>query len=310
MNEQPPQSGTQEPSILVSSKSSSRSAIDRGFAGLILFILGFFIVMLSLPGMMQFNIRNAAIASLAIVPLMGGWLMFATRPSKQIVGAAFEKKKWQVIRIGILLIIGLWAVWYVQSQRGGNWLEEDEAERIKAPAWPYRFDEFIGGIPMPVVRDRLSKEGFRMRCYALEKHEQITPLDTHACWTIANNIDGIPSHMIALFFSKDGLRHIRVDFPKDQWPRVESWFKMQSNMDAGTFGSDAGGSNVHGRRGKSGLILVSSPGGLNWAMAMWQSRELLAETGCKNKQYDDRQWQLLCNDWPLPNHTSPFEQRP
>jgi hypothetical protein len=210
-------------------------------------------------------------------------------------------RNWLPVRIGILLIIGLWAVWWVKVNQADRWLAEDEAERRAAPAWKYRLDDFASGNSMAEIRKRLTAGGFRVRCYGdLGTSEKIDASDTHVCWTLANNIDGIPSQLISFFFGAEGLRHIRIVFPNEQWPAVKGWFERFGDVPAGKFGKDTGGSDIIGRRGKTGLLLISEPKRTPATMALWQGRERITETACKSGEYATERWRLLCRDWPAP----------
>ena len=301
---------TAQPSLQVPGDARSQYRVGRAILGQLLMIFGALILLFALPGVFQFKVINYLITSVSVLAVVLGWLLFSSRIAVDIQSPAPSTKKfrhWRAIRIGLLLVAGLWAIWYIKSSQWGEWRDDDEAERKRAPAWNYRLDEFAAGIPLPVIKDRLSAEGFRMRCYGnLEKHEKIEPDDIEVCWTIANNIEGIPSRMITFFFGPNGLRHIRLDFPESAWPAVKEWHKRQGDLEVGNFGRDQGGSKILGRRGKSGLVLASEPGMLNWVMVMWQSRELIQERNCDAKEHDQATWQLLCKDWPPFPGPSPF----
>jgi hypothetical protein len=216
-------------------------------------------------------------------------------------------RNWRPVRIGILLVIGLWAFWWVRNNQSDRWLAEDEAERKAAPAWKYRLDDFASGIPLAQIQKRLSADGFRMRCYGdLGRNEKVEASDTHVCWTLANNIDGIPSQVISFFFGPEGLRHIRIAFPNEQWPAVKAWFERFDGVPAGKFGKDAGGSDIIGRRGSTGMLFISEPKRMPAIMALWQGRERIAETACKSGEYGTERSQLLCNAWPAPATPAAF----
>ncbi|MDP3515098.1 MAG: hypothetical protein Q8S20_20340 [Sulfuritalea sp.] len=258
---------------------------------------------------------SAVTASAGIVIAVIGALMFAAR-DMAVAAAAAEPQElalalrrepplvhnWLPVRIGILLLIGLWAVWWARGHQSDRWLAEDEAERQAAPAWKYHLDDFAGGMAMAEIRQRLSAAGFRMRCYGeLGRNEQVEASDTQVCWTLANNIDGIPSQAITFFFGAEGLRHIRIAFAHEHWPAVKAWFEAFDGVPAGKFGRDAGGSDILGRRGATGLLLLSESRRTPAIMALWQARERLAETACKSGEYATERWRLLCRDWPAPS---------
>jgi hypothetical protein len=290
--------------------SPNRYQPARAGLGLLLMTLGTLALLGVLPGIFQFKFISYAVATIAIACMVLGWLLFATRarPEEKPRVEPVRSRRWRAVRIGVLLVAGLWAIWYVKSSQMGQWLAEDEAERLRAPVWNYHFDDFAAGIPLAGIQKHLTAEGFRMRCYGdLEKREKISPDDTDVCWTIANSTDGIPSRMIVFFFGQDGLRHIRQDFPKEQWPAVRDWVQRQGDAVAGGFGyDDQGGGKLQARRGKTGLIVVSEPGFSGWVMVMWQAREHVLERACKKQEPDRPQWQMLCRDWPPSVGPAPF----
>lgn len=290
-----------------------RFRLDRSFAGLLLMIPGTLIFLAMLPGMVQFKLIQYVIAAVAIVLVVAGWLVFSGRKQPEATTVATnlpKSRNWRPIRIGILLIVGLAAIWYAKARQWGQWLDEDEAERLQAPAWNYRFDDFTTGIPQAALQKHLAAEGFRMRCYGnLEQREKIEAGDTSVCWTIARSAYGIPARMIAFFFGDDGLHHIRQDFPKEEWDAVRNWLQTQGDADAGTYGRDQGGAKINGRRGKTGLILASEPGFTGWTMVMWQGRERVIGRACATDEPGNPQWRLICRDWPAPAKPSNFMAR-
>lgn len=290
----------------------SKPRLDRSFAGLLLMIPGALIFLGVLPGLIQFKLIQYAIAAGAVVLVIVGWLVLSgwQRPVSTRAGADAPKaRNWRPIRIGIIVIVGLAAIWYAKARQWGQWLDEDEAERLKAPAWNYHFDDFTSGTPQAAIQKHLSAEGFRMRCYGnLEPREKIEPEDTSVCWTITRSAYGIPSRMLVFFFGDDGLHHMRQDFPKEEWERVRKWLAAQGDADAGHFGRDQGGAKILGRRGKTGLILASEPGFMGWTMVMWQGRDRVMKR-CQGTNQNDPKWRLICIDWPEPAKPSNFMAR-
>ena len=250
-------------------------------------------IVIAVIGALMYAARDMAVAAAAAPPQE---LALALRREPPLV------RNWLPVRIGMLLLIGLWAVWWARGHQSDRWLAEDEAERQAAPAWKYRLDDFAGGMAMAEIRQRLSAAGFRMRCYGeLGRNEQVEASDTQVCWTLANNIDGIPSQAITFFFGAEGLRHIRIAFAHEHWPAVKAWFEAFEGVPAGKFGKDAGGSDILGRRGATGLLLISESRRTPAIMALWQARGRIAETACKSGEYATERWALLCRDWPAPS---------
>lgn len=263
--------------------------------------------------LIDFKLIQYVVAGIAVVLIVSGWLVFSrcqeSKAATSVVQAP-KARNWRPIRIGILLVIGLAAIWYAKSRQWGQWLDEDEAERLKAPVWNYHFDDFTTGIPQAEIQKHLSAEGFRMRCYGnLEQREKIDPEDTSVCWTITRSAYGIPSRMMVFFFGKDGLHHIRQDFPREEWGAVKEWLQKQGDADAGEYGRDQGGAKIAGRRGKTGLILASEPGFMGWTMVMWQGRERVIERTCREENDRNPQWRLLCREWTAPAKPSNFIAR-
>lgn len=278
---------------------------------------GFFVAsgvlaaLMALPELWWPTTLAAAVqATAGITIAVTGSLIYAARtdgapgPEKSAVAVRREAPllgDWKAVRIGVLLVLGVWAFWYIRVNQADQWLAEDEAERQKAPAWKYSLNDFVGGIPAEKIRKRLSADGFRMRCYGnLDRQSKIEESDTLVCWTLANNIDGIPSQVIAFFFGPEGLRRIRIAFAPEQWPAAKDWFERFEGVAAGKFGVDTGGEDILGRRGTTGLLQISEGRRTPSVMALWHSRERLAETACQSGEFKSAQWRLLCQDWPAP----------
>lgn len=263
---------------------------------------GSIVLLFALPGILGFKITHFMAAAAAIVFVAIG-MALQRQLSPAATGNRFwvsSFQHWKAVRISILLIVGLGAIWYAKSRQWGEWLAQDEQERLSAPVWTYHFEDFAGGIPRELVQKHLGQEGFRMRCYGnLRPEERLEPDDREVCWTIANSTDGIPSRMITFWFGDDGLRQIRMDFGKADWTEVQAWFERQGSPLLGHFGREQGGQLIVGRRGKTGLILTSAPGPLNWVMVLWQSREILQRRSCANGDSSiGENWGALCEHWP------------
>lgn len=290
--------------------SESSPGIDQRFLGALLMVIGVVAILGVSSALVDFKLIQYAVAATAVALVFGGWLVFSRRPVESTATPAESGPKprnWRPIRIGILLIVGLAAIWYAKSRQWGQWLDEDEAERLKAPVWNYHFDDFTTGISQADIQKHLSAGGFRMRCYGnLEQRDKIEPEDTSVCWTITRSAYGIPSRMLVFFFGNDGLHHIRQDFPSGEWDTVSAWLKQQGDADAGEYGRDQGGMKIAGRRGKTGLILASKPGFMGWTMVMWQGRERVIERTCREENGRNPQWHMLCREWPAPARPAGF----
>lgn len=284
-----------------------------GILGWVCMIAGGIVLVLALPGILGFKITHFVAAAAAIAIISIGVVI--RRPSVNEANDSSSStssfQHWKTVRISILLIVGLGLIWYAKSRQWGEWLDQDEQERQAAPKWAYHFEDFTSGISREHLQKYLSQEGFRMRCYGnLKAEERLEPDDKEVCWTIANSTDGIPSRMITFWFGNEGLRQIRMDFSRSEWPDVQKWFDRQGSLLVGNFGREQGGQLIVGRRGKTGLILTSAPGPLNWVMVLWQSREILQERSCARADSSiGENWGALCQNWPAWQPTEGFLQR-
>ena len=103
---------------------------------------------------------------------------------------------------------------------------------------------------------------------------------------------------------------MRMDFGKAEWPEVQKWFEAQGSVLTGSFGREQGGQQIIGRRGRTGLILTSAPGPMNWVMVLWQSREILQERSCaKADSSIGDNWGALCQNWPAWKPQAGFAQQ-
>ncbi len=280
--------------------------------GWVFLIAGALVLFFSLPGLLGFRITSFVAAAAAIVLIAIG--LSLRQPAAKSVDSttpAAPSQRWTTLRIALLLIIGLAVIWYAKSRQWESWIDQDEKERLAAPAWNYRFEDFTAGISREFLQKQLGKEGFRMRCYGnLKPEERLEPDDQEVCWTIANNTAGIPSRMITFWFGQEGLRQMRMDFGKAEWPEVQKWFEAQGSVLTGSFGREQGGQQIIGRRGRTGLILTSAPGPMNWVMVLWQSREILQERSCaKADSSIGDNWGALCQNWPAWKPQAGFAQQ-
>lgn len=266
--------------------------------GSFLMIAGGLGLLLALPGaLLAVKFYAFVAATIALLIITAGWLLHGSRPQAEATPPG-RLAQWELpLTFAALLIAGLWGFWLIKSGQWSNWQGQDEAERLKAPAWTQGLDEFSGGMGVDAVKQRLTRQGFNVRCYGnLQPNEGMQPGDTHACWTIANNAWGIPSRMVAFSFGADGLRQIRLDFPSEQWPAVKRWFDQLSGPSTGTFGRDQGGNLIHGKMLRTGQVLTAEPNHMPTAMVMWQARSMLQATVCRSKALKPEQWDLICRN--------------
>lgn len=298
-----PAPSSQEPSSPVQPRLSA-------VLGWACIVAGSIVLALALPGIPGFKITHFIAAAAAITIIAIG-VLIRCPPENDVRSSASSFQHWKTVRISALLIVGLGVIWYAKSRQWSEWLDQDEQERRAAPKWAYHFEDFTAGISRENLQKHLGQEGFRMRCYGnLKAEERLEPDDKEVCWTIANNTDGIPSRMITFWFGDDGLRQIRMDFGKSEWPAVQKWFEGQGSFLFGNFGREQGGQLIVGRRGKTGLILTAAPGPLNSVMVLWQSREILQQRSCaKADSSIGENWGALCQNWPAWQPPAGFTQR-
>jgi hypothetical protein len=276
--------------------------------GLVLMLLALPVALIAVPGMVQMRLGAFVAASAAIVMLAVGGYVFRSKPLDPAPVRSAYRSKWLPVRIALILVVGIWAIWYTSIRQLGRTVEQDDVEYQAARSWPYDVNDFFGGIPQQAIEARLKAEGHRMHCYTnLRREEKIDPTDTHVCWTFVKEIAGIPARSVTFHFGTDGLRHIVQDFPREQWPAVSAWFQQLSGEPAGTFGRDQGGGQILGRRVATGLMMTSDPHLLKWTMVTWDARSYYRANACVPRSgLTADQRRLLCDDWPAPPVRGPF----
>ncbi len=288
-------------------KLNSNPHAMRGGAVLAFLIIaiGSIMLLLYLPlALLQVRYMYFVTSTLGLLLVIVGWglLTSAHKASRQDAqNAGGKQSAWDIpLTIGAILLTALWGYWSMKSNQWDKWEDKDEGERSKAPAWTRSLETLKGGTPWQEIRDTLSKEGYRMRCYALKPNEGVEPEDIYACWTIPNNAWGMHTRMLGFSFTKDGLRELQIDFEVDQWPAVKTWFDQQEGMLTGDFGRNEGGGVVIGKMLKSGHIVSSEPGHLPMTSVRWHAREWIAKSTCKGKGLKPEQLAIMCAPDPSP----------
>jgi hypothetical protein len=264
--------------------------------GLLLTIAGGIGLLLSLPGaLLEIRYVRVVTASVAIVIAAAGWILYSRGGHSRATGAgAIGALAWEgPATLAAIVLTGLWGYSSIKTGQMDQWDDKDEVERIKAPAWDHDLDTLQGGMRWEDVRSRLSKEGYKARCYQLGPDEGMEPGDTHTCWTIVSRTWDIPARTIIFMFGPEGLRQVRIDYGKEQWPAVKDWFDRLPGTATGTFGRDHGGSVIVGKVMASGQVLTAEPERLSSIVVLWQARSRLQETLCKKSKHD-LQWNLIC----------------
>ncbi len=293
----------------VSPAPASRPATNASRVfGLILMLLALPVALIAVPGMMQVRPVAYVAASIAVTMLAVGGYVFRLQPLGDAPARSGYRSKWLPVRIGLILLVGLGAIWLTSIRQLGRTVESDDIEYQAARSWHYNINDFFGGIPTKPIEARLRADGHRMHCYGnLRRDEKIDPTDTRVCWTFVKDVDGIPARSVTFHFGADGLRHITMDFPRDQWPAVLAWFQRQPGDHAGTFGRDQGGGQIVGRRVPTGLLMTSDPHLLKWTMVTWDAREHYTASVCvAGSALSPDQRRLLCDDWAAPTVRGPF----
>jgi len=267
--------------------------------GIVLIVAGSAMLVLYLPGaLLGLSYPKFVAATIALVLITAGRVVRSASKQEQELPAAGDEAprnapSWEVpVFFGAILVLGLWAFWFLNIGRLNDWDESDEREWARAPVWQEGVEAFSGSMRRPETEATLVKRGFRAHCYRLGPGEGIARGDTDVCWAIAKSAWGIPARRFSLFFGKEGLRQVRMDFPKEQWPAIEAWSKGLEGVPVGDFGQDMGGNIIKGKALKNGLVLTAEPDHLPSVTVLWQSPIFVQETVCKNVQAG--QWELLC----------------
>ncbi len=215
----------------------------RGVAILpfLLIAVGSIILLLHLPvAFLKVRYMPFVISTFGLVLVIVGWGLHSSARKNSSQGredADARQSVWEIpLTAGAILVTAIWGVWVMKSSQWDQWNDKDELERAKAPAWTQSLDVLKGGMRWEDIQDNLSKEGYLMRCSALGPKEVMMPGDTHACWTVARTIWNIPVRTLSFLFGKEGLRQVRIDFAKEEWPAVKAWFDELDGESTGSFG--------------------------------------------------------------------------
>lgn len=280
----------------MNSCKSAPACSGHVFPGLILLLLGGILLLLAAPGaLVHLQYWNFWIVSAAIVLLACGWLLLASARRRRSDGEAGLLSGWEVpAALAVILLAALWGFWSFKLAELDRWETSDEAERVKAAAWHDSLDAYQGGMPWEGLRDRLSAQGFRVRCTPLGPDQGMAAGDTHACSIIARSTWDIPARQLYFLFGPEGLRQIRIDYAKEQWPAVRSWFDGLPATTTGTFGRDSAGNVIIGKMLATGHLLTAEPGHMPDLMVLWQARSWLQQTICRGNDNDPRR-EVICN---------------
>lgn len=268
----------------------------RVFLGLVLLLLAGILLLLALPGaLLHVQYWNFWIASVAIVIASVGWMLLSSARRRRAGGNEGVLAGWEVpAALAAILLAALWGFWSFKLAELDRWETSDEAERVKAAAWHESLDAYQGGMPWEGLRDRLSAQGFRVRCTTLGPDQGMAAGDTHACTIVAQSTWGIPARKLYFLFGPEGLRQIRIDYAKEQWPAVRNWFDGLSGTTTGPYGRDSAGNVIIGKMLASGQVLTAEPGQMPDLMVLWQARSWLQQTICRGNDNDPRR-EVICN---------------
>ena len=268
----------------------------RAFLGLILLLLAGILLLLALPGaLLHIQYWNFWIASAAIVIASFGWMLLASARRRRAGGSEGVLSGWEApAAMAAILLAALWGFWSFKLAELDRWEASDEAERVKAVAWHDSLDVYQGGMPWEGLRDRLSAQGFRVRCTPLGPDQGMAAGDTHSCSIIAQSTWGIPARNLHFLFGPEGLRQIRIDYAKEQWPAVRNWFEGLPGAVTGPYGRDSAGNLIVGKMLASGQVLTAEPGHMPDLMVLWQARSWLRQTICQGNDNDPRR-EVICN---------------
>lgn len=264
--------------------------------GLLLLLLGGMLFLLAAPGaLVHLQYWNFWIVSAAIVLAACGWLLLAGARRRRAGGGEGVLAGWEApAALVAILLAALWGFWSFKLAELDRWQASDEAVRVKAAAWHDSLDAYQGGMPWEGLRDRLSAQGFHVRCMPLGPDQGMAAGDTHACTIIARSTWDIPARTLYFLFGPEGLRQIRIDYAKEQWPAVKNWFDGLPGAMTGPYGRDSAGNVIIGKMLASGQVLTAEPGHMPDLMVLWQARSWLRQTLCQDNDNDSRR-ELICN---------------
>lgn len=268
----------------------------RVFLGPVLLLLAGILLLLALPGaLLHIQYWNFWIASVAIVIASVGWMLLSSARRRRAGGNEGVLAGWEApAALAAILLAALWGFWSFKLAELDRWESSDDVERVKAAAWHDSLDSYQGGMPWEGLRDRLSAQGFRVRCTPLGPDQGMAAGDTHACSIIARSTWDIPARQLYFLFGPEGLRQIRIDYAKEQWPAVRSWFDGLPATTTGTFGRDSAGNVIIGKMLATGHLLTAEPGQMPDLMVLWQARSWLRQTICQDNDNDPRR-EVICN---------------
>jgi len=167
----------------------------------------------------------------------------------------------------------------------GNYEQQNEIERAKAPPWPFAIEEFAPGTTPEVVRARMTQAGYKVYCPRnLAPNERIAPHNKVNCWAILKTAYGMPANIASFFFNDDGLANYLIRFAPDQWPAVSRLLDEKGKRVNGNFGrAGLGGPAIVGWHLENGLIQSAEADGDPEITMLWTARPQLIKDECASR---------------------------
>lgn len=120
--------------------------------GLVLMLLALPVALIAVPGMVQMRLGAFVAASAAIVMLAVGGYVFRSKPLDPAPVRSAYRSKWLPVRIALILVVGIWAIWYTSIRQLGRTVEQDDVEYQVARS--LRIGETSGTSSLPSSRTK------------------------------------------------------------------------------------------------------------------------------------------------------------
>ena len=168
------------------------------------------------------------------------------------------------------------------QQSNAEYDQQNEIERIKAPPWTYKLDEFAAGVSPETLRTRLNKDGYRVYCPRnLTSKEKIATDNKVNCWAMLKSAYGIPAIIASFWFNDQGLTNYLIRFEKDQWSAVTLYLDANSKRMTDDLGSSSpGGPPVRGWLLENGVLMSAEADTDQFITMLWTARDKYVEDEC------------------------------
>lgn len=128
-----------------------------------------------------------------------------------------------------------------------------------------------------------TSRGYKLRCYGgLAPEEKIDPSTDYMCWGIIKSAyDNVPARTVSFYFTKQELRHVKVEFPGSAFDALQDYlgrrlerFERLDRDPKRKFGSDIYGKPLMVWNTTDGLVMTSGQATRNQTlMLLWSSKK-------------------------------------